>query len=146
MLWRLPGRLLPFSGFPILAPRCLCLALGCILWLLLCTLLCENILSFCCVRSSSFLVICRLFSDPTLRNSLVHTGLYYILPCIGRCDRARSLHVVGRYIYLRAQVNNSRSSGIALLPIPDCGAVLCAALCCLPVEKVVIASFCCMSS
>ena len=104
------------------------LRLGCILWLLPGSLLCENTPSFGCIRNSSFLVVGRPFSSCNPGSTLIHTDLCSILPCIGRHDHACSRHVVGRYIYLRALVGSGHPSRISLLLILDRGAVLCAAV------------------
>ena len=124
---RLSSSFLPFFVVPVMSQRCLCLVPGCTLWLLPGTLPSENTLFFGCVRNSGFLAFCRPFSGRNSRSSLVHTYLCCILPCVGRRDRARSRRVVDRYIYLRALVDSGCPSRIALLPIPDRGAVLCAA-------------------
>ena len=117
---------LSFSGFPVLLPRCLYLALGCNLWLPPGALLCGNILSFDCVGSSGFLDDCRPFSGRIPGNSLVHTGLCSSLPCVVHHAHARSRHAVDWYIYLHVRVGSGHPSGIALLPGPDHCAVLCA--------------------
>ena len=111
----------------MLPPRYLCLALGCILWLLPGALLCENTLSFGCVGNSGFLAVCRPFSSRNRGSSLVHTDLCCILPRVDRRNCARSRHVVSRYTYRRALFGSGDPSGIALLPVHDRGEVLCAA-------------------
>ena len=144
VLWWLPGGFLPFSGFLMLPPWCLCLAPGCILWLLPGALLCENTLSFGCIGSFGFLVVCRPFSGRNPGNTLVHTGLCCILPCVGvaivfvvvTSPVGISISALGSIAVIPPESPFFRFLTVARFYVPH--------RCCLPVEQVVLASVRCM--